>query len=604
MAQRELLHADKTRSRRPLIPTTEAQHGPQAARRVPDLSASVLGASGPLTRRQLAHSGSHLLQLQRTHGNRYVQRLIAQTRGPEPARAHPANPTGLPAPLKAGIEQLSGFSMEDVRVRYNSTEPAQLQALAYTRGTDIHVGPGQEQHLSHEAWHVVQQAQGRVQPLMQMQGGVQVNDNKELEREAEVMGAKALQTPLRSGEGQAAPQASLQAPSPSCAIMQRKVGFEFEVQGIETEHMAPGENWVSHHKGDVISREPYYNITADIGANDSRVEFVTAQFDETKNSELEKIALVASFIEGDMKEIVGEANQRGGVVLASDVEGIRGGDRDRFLPQLRNYLHLTGQLQMTGGVSVRALASIVSGTAMPDRQPGPNRTQYQDFAVYYKHVDPSGLVQQQPLFRAAIGAVNGFVGQADPTKGGIPGRVRGALAAVITLMAQIPLNMRGALPGNQAQFLARTDYAKILKMIGDDSGIDIDPDGFASALLSTINQFANPPLRLQDDVFPASYRSAGQQLTGVSIGTWARGVVPTPSKLLWGRWQGTDFTTTKNFPGTPAQKGELRAFGGFGSKTDPGNKLILEWRNFQMMYADELELAMTGLAMYLRQANA
>lgn len=193
MAQRELLHADKTSSRRPLMPTTEAPHGPQAVRRAPDLSPSMPSTAGPLTRRQLMPTASHLLQLQRTHGNRYVQRLIAQTRGPEPARAHPTNPTGLPASLKAGIEQLSGRSMEDVRVRYNSAEPAQLQALAYTRGTDIHVGPGQEQHLSHEAWHVVQQAQGRVPSLMQMQGGVQVNDNKELEREAEVMGAKALQ---------------------------------------------------------------------------------------------------------------------------------------------------------------------------------------------------------------------------------------------------------------------------------------------------------------------------------------------------------------------------------------------------------------------------
>ena len=193
MAQRELLRVDTPSNRRSLMQTTEAQHGPQAVRRVPDLSPSMPSTAGPLTRRDLVPSASYLLQLQRTHGNRYVQRLIAQARGPESARAHPANPTGLPASLKAGIEQLSGLSMEDVRVRYNSAEPAQLQALAYTRGTDIYVGPGQEQHLSHEAWHVVQQAQGRVQPLVQMKEGVQVNDDKELEREAEVMGAKALQ---------------------------------------------------------------------------------------------------------------------------------------------------------------------------------------------------------------------------------------------------------------------------------------------------------------------------------------------------------------------------------------------------------------------------
>ena len=94
------------------------------------------------------------------------------------------NQTGLPDNLKNGIENLSGYSMDDVKVHYNSSKPAQLQALAYTQGTDIHVAPGQEKHLPHEAWHVAQQKQGRVQPTMQLQG-VNVNDNEGLEKEAD-----------------------------------------------------------------------------------------------------------------------------------------------------------------------------------------------------------------------------------------------------------------------------------------------------------------------------------------------------------------------------------------------------------------------------------
>lgn len=105
------------------------------------------------------------------------------------------NNTGLPDNLKSGIESLSGLSMDSVRVHYNSSQPAQLNALAYAQGTDIHVAPGQEQHLPHEAWHVVQQAQGRVQPTMQMKDGVPVNDDQGLEKEADVMGEKALQMP-------------------------------------------------------------------------------------------------------------------------------------------------------------------------------------------------------------------------------------------------------------------------------------------------------------------------------------------------------------------------------------------------------------------------
>ena len=102
----------------------------------------------------------------------------------------PKNETGLPDRLKSGIENLGGYSMDDVRVHYNSSKPAQLQAHAYAQGTEIHIAPGQEKHLPHEAWHVVQQKQGRVKPTLQMKG-IAINDDSALEKEADVMGAKA-----------------------------------------------------------------------------------------------------------------------------------------------------------------------------------------------------------------------------------------------------------------------------------------------------------------------------------------------------------------------------------------------------------------------------
>lgn len=104
-----------------------------------------------------------------------------------------ANKTGLPDELKAGVENLSGYSLDDVKVHYNSSKPAALQAHAYAQGTDIHVAPGQEKHLPHEAWHVVQQKQGRVRPTMQLKGKVAVNDDAGLEKEADVMGGKVAQ---------------------------------------------------------------------------------------------------------------------------------------------------------------------------------------------------------------------------------------------------------------------------------------------------------------------------------------------------------------------------------------------------------------------------
>jgi hypothetical protein len=122
---------------------------------------------------------------------------------PQLQQAPRANNTGLPDQLKSGIESLSGLSMDHVRVHYNSSQPAQLNALAYAQGSDIHLAPGQEQHLPHEAWHVVQQAQGRVRPTMQMAGGVAVSDDAGLEREADAMGAQAgtVQRARHDGQG-------------------------------------------------------------------------------------------------------------------------------------------------------------------------------------------------------------------------------------------------------------------------------------------------------------------------------------------------------------------------------------------------------------------
>jgi hypothetical protein len=102
------------------------------------------------------------------------------------------NRTGMPDGLKAGIESLSGIDLSDVRVHTNSDKPESLDALAYTQGNEIHLGPGQEQYLPHETWHSVQQKQGRVQATRQM-NGVGVNDDPQLEREADRMGGRATQ---------------------------------------------------------------------------------------------------------------------------------------------------------------------------------------------------------------------------------------------------------------------------------------------------------------------------------------------------------------------------------------------------------------------------
>ena len=103
------------------------------------------------------------------------------------------NDTGLPDGLKSGMENVSGVSLDNVRVHYNSPKPAAVQAHAFAQGSDIHLAPGQDKHLPHELGHVVQQAQGRVKPTTSV-GGMQVNDNISLESEATALGNKALRS--------------------------------------------------------------------------------------------------------------------------------------------------------------------------------------------------------------------------------------------------------------------------------------------------------------------------------------------------------------------------------------------------------------------------
>ena len=99
----------------------------------------------------------------------------------------------LPARLKTGIEHLSGIAMDDVVVHYNSKKPAMISAAAYAQGACIYIATGQEAYLPHEAWHVVQQRQGRVHPVRKIQGGLWMNDDELLEKEADAMGTILIQ---------------------------------------------------------------------------------------------------------------------------------------------------------------------------------------------------------------------------------------------------------------------------------------------------------------------------------------------------------------------------------------------------------------------------
>jgi GNAT superfamily N-acetyltransferase len=161
---------------------------------------------------------------------------------------------GLPGQLKSGIESLSGLSMGHVKVHYNSDKPAQLHAHAYAQGDEIHVGPGQEHHLPHEAWHVVQQAQGRVKPTLQMKDGLPVNDDVGLEAEADLMGTEAV----RAGADRLLQKAA-DTSAPACAAAQLqtvadKTGLGRALSTVQLRPRTAVVKWNVTHE--VIPTEP------------------------------------------------------------------------------------------------------------------------------------------------------------------------------------------------------------------------------------------------------------------------------------------------------------------------------------------------------------
>jgi hypothetical protein len=169
----------------PTMETTRQSAAPQHSRR--NLFASAMDAQEPED-----HETGHTLHppvFQLTAGGADAG---GDGAGGRNARSAGGNATGMPDRLKEGLEQLSGMDLSDVRVHYASDKPGTVGALAYAQGADIHIAPGHDHLLAHEAWHVVQQKQGRVSATTQV-NGKGVNDDAALEREADIMGAKAME---------------------------------------------------------------------------------------------------------------------------------------------------------------------------------------------------------------------------------------------------------------------------------------------------------------------------------------------------------------------------------------------------------------------------
>jgi uncharacterized protein YgiM (DUF1202 family) len=133
-----------------------------------------------------------LAQLHQTHGNGFVQQVLAELQ-----QAPSAGGAPLPAATRTKMEQAFGTDLSAVRVHQDGAAES-TGAEAYTRGTDIHFASGKfdpgsthgQELIGHEIAHVVQQSEGRASEGVQNKGGA-VNADPSLEREADEAGARA-----------------------------------------------------------------------------------------------------------------------------------------------------------------------------------------------------------------------------------------------------------------------------------------------------------------------------------------------------------------------------------------------------------------------------
>lgn len=87
------------------------------------------------------------------------------------------------------------MDLSDVRIHRNNSEPDRLKAHVFTRGAGVFLATGKDNYLTHEAWHAVQQKQGRVQANFSFKG-LLISNSRSLESEADRIAQRMTSMPV------------------------------------------------------------------------------------------------------------------------------------------------------------------------------------------------------------------------------------------------------------------------------------------------------------------------------------------------------------------------------------------------------------------------
>jgi hypothetical protein len=488
----------------------------------------------------------------------------------------------LPAPVRGPLERSLGDDFSAVRVHTDAGADRLARgmgAVAFTTGPDIFFRRGRydpgvqsgRRLLAHELTHVVQQR-------------------------------------------------GLTAPP-----IQRKMGLEYETDDIDTRHtrnwsVRIGKTWEPHDAGDRLMGRGDYEIGADTATGTvtprSRVEFRTRAFDETKPAEVGLMIAAVRSILADIHAIRQVSRQHAQPGWGAKNPWVFGGERGWFaysewvglneIPRLRGpwwqqvlytgrfSKDLVGSLQLTGGFSLAALDRLISGRELGsiDSWPPTARSEPRQYLHGYARQG-----QEPPeLYRAARIAVL----RRNLSRGGGAGSA-GKMAAILSVMAQVPLSQRSA-RYDVGNMLAKTDYAKLFSMARAD-GMQFTPGALLQGLLDVVNSHLDPTHHVHGGS-PVIPDTGPPDLTKVSLLQWVYSLVPPPGPAA----APVDLITKASYPGTPAEKGALRAFGPY-RHTDPGalpgdpERAIFELRSIMASHSADLLDLVNALVLLMQALN-
>lgn len=445
------------------------------------------------------------------------------------------NHTGMSDNLKSGLEGLSGYDLSHVRVHFNSSKPAQLNALAYAQGSDIHLGPGQEKHLPHEGWHIVQQLQGRVRPTAQLKRGTPINDDASLEAEATHMGTKAI------SESPAKTDINLRANQPPAGnVVQRLIGFEFET----SVPLKEGDRERALFKDKVLLKGGGWSLTSETAHGAFVVEFKVRAIDDQSDPAVLEAAMTE--LEACVN-IIATANKPVTIQELAAQTGASMTEEHKDTTVIPIGDPIGARPQMTAGIALDKLTNLVADLAVKDTQLKGGPTKSAQPSPMQRRIAKTGAAADQ-YFRSLRGTrpktYEGFIALLTSYINGI-------------LSVDVPEYFKAAIPAlsraNLGQFMAIKEISdrrdQIIKDVTSLTGV-------------------NP----NDPLFPSGYMEQGKLTkddTG-TIGKWLTSIIKGEDGIAW--------STQLN------QKGEPFALEEVGPKPKDGKKQLgvpIEIRSLQ-----------------------